>query len=140
MPAMKTDLTRRKALGLLAGTGAAVAASGTARAQAPQPRLTLLLVNDIYKLGEERGRGGYARLAAIVKAERARGVPLLFAHAGDCFSPSLMSGFDRSTSARRSTPGVSPSRPTPPSPRTSGMLAATRCRVTRTARSSNLAG
>jgi len=95
MPAMKTCLTRRKALGLLAGTGAAVAASGTARAQAPQPRLTLLLVNDIYKLGEERGRGGYARLAAIVKAERARGVPLLFAHAGDCFSPSLMSGFDQ---------------------------------------------
>jgi 5'-nucleotidase/UDP-sugar diphosphatase len=97
MPAMKTDLTRRKALGLLAGTGAAVAASGSSASpgRVPQPRLTLLLVNDIYKLGEERGRGGYARLAAIVKAERARGVPVLFAHAGDCFSPSLMSGFDQ---------------------------------------------
>jgi 5'-nucleotidase / UDP-sugar diphosphatase len=90
-----TDFTRRKTLGLLAGTGAAVAATGRARAQAPQPRLSLLLVNDIYKLGEERGRGGYARLAATVKAERARGVPMLFVHAGDCFSPSLMSGFDQ---------------------------------------------
>lgn len=90
-----TELTRRKTLGLLAGTGAAVAATGQPRAQAAQPRLTLLLVNDIYKLGEERGRGGYARLAAIVKAERARGVPMLFAHAGDCYSPSLMSGFDQ---------------------------------------------
>ncbi len=92
---MRTDLTRRRALGLLAVTGAATAAATGARAQAPQPRLTLLLVNDIYKLGEERGRGGYARLAAIVKQERARGVPLLFAHAGDCYSPSLMSGFDQ---------------------------------------------
>ena len=92
---IRTDLTRRKALGILAGTGAVAAAATGARAQAPQARLTLLLVNDIYKLGEERGRGGYARLAAIVKQERARGVPLLFAHAGDCYSPSLMSGFDQ---------------------------------------------
>jgi 5'-nucleotidase/UDP-sugar diphosphatase len=90
-----TELTRRKALSLIAGTGAAAAAATGANAQAPQPRLTLLLVNDIYKLGEERGRGGYARLAAIVKQERARGVPMLFAHAGDCYSPSLMSGFDQ---------------------------------------------
>ena len=89
-----TELTRRKALGALVATGAVAASTGT-KAQAPQPRLTLLLVNDIYKLGEERGRGGYARLAAIVKQERARGVPMLFAHAGDCFSPSLMSGFDQ---------------------------------------------
>jgi 2',3'-cyclic-nucleotide 2'-phosphodiesterase (5'-nucleotidase family) len=90
-----TDLTRRKALGWIAGTGAAAVSAGQALAQAPQPKLTLLLVNDIYKLGEERGRGGYARLAAIVRQERARGVPLLFAHAGDCYSPSLMSGFDQ---------------------------------------------
>ena len=34
-------------------------------------------------------------LAGIVKAERAKGVPMLFFHAGDCFSPSLMSGFDQ---------------------------------------------
>jgi 2',3'-cyclic-nucleotide 2'-phosphodiesterase (5'-nucleotidase family) len=89
-----TELTRRKALGVFAATGAAVATTG-AKAQAPQPRFTLVMVNDIDKFGEERGRGGYARVAAIVKAERARGVPVLFAHAGDCLSPSLMSGFDQ---------------------------------------------
>ena len=43
----------------------------------------------------EKGRGGFSRLAAIVKAERAKGVPMLFCHAGDTFSPSLMSGFDQ---------------------------------------------
>ncbi|MGL5362444.1 MAG: bifunctional metallophosphatase/5'-nucleotidase, partial [Bosea sp. (in: a-proteobacteria)] len=87
-----TKLTRRNALGLLA---APLAAAGTAKAQVPAPKFTLLLVNDIYKMSEERGRGGFARVAAIAKAERARGVPLLFAHAGDCYSPSLMSGFDQ---------------------------------------------
>ncbi len=94
-----TDLTRRKAFGVLAVPVAMAAGTGPATAQVPKASLTLLLVNDIYKMSDERGRGGFARLAAIVKAERARaqelGVPLLFCHAGDCFSPSLMSGFDQ---------------------------------------------
>ncbi|MDX2158105.1 MAG: bifunctional UDP-sugar hydrolase/5'-nucleotidase [Hyphomicrobiaceae bacterium] len=60
-----------------------------------QPTCTLLLVNDIYKMSEVDGRGGFARLAAIARAERAKGVPVLYAHAGDMFSPSLMSGFDQ---------------------------------------------
>ncbi len=34
-------------------------------------------------------------LAAVVKAERAKGGHVIFAHAGDTISPSLMSGFDR---------------------------------------------
>ncbi len=59
------------------------------------PTLTLLLVNDIYKLGEVDGRGGFARLNAIIRAERAKGIPTLYAHAGDMYSPSLMSGFDQ---------------------------------------------
>ena len=42
-----------------------------------------------------RARGGFARLAAVVNAERAKGVPVIFAHAGDTLSPSLMSGIDR---------------------------------------------
>jgi 2',3'-cyclic-nucleotide 2'-phosphodiesterase (5'-nucleotidase family) len=94
-----TELDRRKALGVFAGgsvvAGSALAGANPARAQAGPARFTLLLLNDIYKLGEERGRGGYARVAAMVKAERARGLPVLFAHAGDCYSPSLMSGFDQ---------------------------------------------
>lgn len=58
-------------------------------------KITLLLTNDIYKMSESNGRGGFARLAAIVKAERAKGGKVVFAHAGDAISPSLMSGFDK---------------------------------------------
>ena len=36
-----------------------------------------------------------ARLAAVVKAERAKGGNVMFVHAGDTLSPSLMSGIDR---------------------------------------------
>ena len=46
-------------------------------------------------MSDDKGRGGFARAAGIAKAERAKGVPLLFCHAGDCYSPSLMSGFDQ---------------------------------------------
>ena len=84
--------TRRQTV---AGLGAGLLAAGTGAALAATPTFTLLLVNDIYAMDEAEGRGGFARLNAVVKAERARGVPLLYAHAGDCFSPSLMSGFDR---------------------------------------------
>jgi 5'-nucleotidase / UDP-sugar diphosphatase len=90
-----TDLTRRKAFAAIAAPVAIAATSSGVLGQVPSPAFTLLLVNDIYKMSDEKGRGGYARVAAIAKAERARGVPLLFAHAGDCYSPSLMSGFDK---------------------------------------------
>ncbi|MES1155071.1 MAG: metallophosphoesterase, partial [Pseudorhodoplanes sp.] len=76
-----------------------------AGAQAAQTsKLTLVLVNDIYLMNEETGpdgrkRGGFPRLAAVVKAERAKaaqsGSHVLFAHAGDTLSPSLLSGIDR---------------------------------------------
>ena len=66
-----------------------------AAAQGVQPTFKLLLVNDIYKMSEQKGRGGFARLAAIARAERAGSVPMLYAHAGDMYSPSLMSGFDQ---------------------------------------------
>jgi len=71
--------------------------TGHDEAQAAPANLTfsLLLVNDIYKMSDDKGRGGFAKLAAVVKQERARNVPMLFAHAGDTFSPSLMSGFDQ---------------------------------------------
>lgn len=87
------EITRRHALGVIA-VPAATAATG-ALAQTPPASFTLLLVNDIYKMADERGRGGFARLNAIVKAERAKGTPMLYAHAGDCYSPSIMSGFDQ---------------------------------------------
>ncbi|WP_449256060.1 bifunctional metallophosphatase/5'-nucleotidase [Bosea sp. (in: a-proteobacteria)] len=89
-----TKLTRRKALGVLAAPATLAATAPVALAQQPAPSFTLLLLNDIYKMSDDKGRGGFARAAGIAKAERARGVPLLFCHAGDCYSPSLMSGFD----------------------------------------------
>jgi 5'-nucleotidase / UDP-sugar diphosphatase len=92
-------LSRRDtlSLGLGAGISVTILASGQEAAQAapPGPTFSLLLVNDIYKAGDTQGRGGFPKLAAVVKAERARGVPMLFCHAGDCFSPSLISGFDQ---------------------------------------------
>src|SRR5438132_906552 len=63
-------------------------------------RITFILVNDIYLMADQmlpdgERRGGFARLAAVVKAERARGANVIVAHAGDTLSPSLMSGLDR---------------------------------------------
>ena len=57
--------------------------------------LTLLLTNDIYKFDSAAERGGFARLNAVVKAERAKGGNVIYAHAGDMLSPSLLSGFDQ---------------------------------------------
>jgi 2',3'-cyclic-nucleotide 2'-phosphodiesterase (5'-nucleotidase family) len=66
--------------------------AGTALAETVD--VTFLLVNDIYKMSGKT-RGGFARLAAVVKAERAKGGNVLYVHAGDSISPSLMSGFDQ---------------------------------------------
>lgn len=90
-------LSRRQTFGLGLGAGFTVTMAGAEDAAAAPPAagFSLLLVNDIYRMGEDKGRGGFARLSAIVKAERARGVPMLYCHAGDTLSPSLMSGFDQ---------------------------------------------
>ncbi|MBX9847475.1 MAG: bifunctional metallophosphatase/5'-nucleotidase [Xanthobacteraceae bacterium] len=69
-------------------------------AWAESAKLTFVLTNDIYQMSETampdgKTRGGFARLAAVVKAERAKGGPVLFAHGGDTLSPSLMSGIDQ---------------------------------------------
>jgi 5'-nucleotidase/UDP-sugar diphosphatase len=90
-PIMST--LRRLAAGLLL----AIVAAGVANAETA--RVTFLLVNDIYLMADQmmpdgNRRGGFARLAAVVKAERAKGNVIL-AHAGDTMSPSLMSGLDR---------------------------------------------
>ena len=69
-------------------------------AWAESTKLTLILTNDIYQMGETpmadgKRRGGFARLGAVVKAERAKGGHVVFAHGGDTLSPSLMSGVDQ---------------------------------------------
>ena len=88
-------LVRR--LALVIGLAAIVLADA---ALAQTTRVTFILVNDIYLMGDTmmpdgQRRGGFARLAAVVKAERAKGGHVIFAHAGDTLSPSLMSGLDR---------------------------------------------
>ena len=58
-----TKLTRRKALGVLAAPATLAATAPVAMAQQPAPSFTLLLLNDIYKMSDDKGRGGFARAA-----------------------------------------------------------------------------
>ncbi|MFN4192674.1 MAG: bifunctional metallophosphatase/5'-nucleotidase [Tabrizicola sp.] len=58
-------------------------------------KLTLLGVGDVYNFEEEDGRGGFARLNALAKAERAANPNTLYLFNGDMLSPSLASGFDK---------------------------------------------
>ncbi|ACB97035.1 bifunctional metallophosphatase/5'-nucleotidase [Beijerinckia indica] len=91
-------LTRRQTLlsGLAAGTSLFAHAS---KAADHVTALTFLLVNDLYRIdADAQGRGGFARLTSVVKAERARaaarGAKLICVHAGDALSPSLLSSLD----------------------------------------------
>ncbi|GJD48879.1 Trifunctional nucleotide phosphoesterase protein YfkN [Methylobacterium crusticola] len=90
-----TSPSRRQTLGLGLGAGLSATLRAPAQAGGPDPAFTLVLVNDIYRMGALDGRGGFPKLAAVVKAERARGGPVLVCHAGDTLSPSLMSGIDQ---------------------------------------------
>jgi 2',3'-cyclic-nucleotide 2'-phosphodiesterase (5'-nucleotidase family) len=63
--------------------------------EAAPTSVSLVLICDVYEMSEENGRGGAARIAAALKAEKARSPNALVVHAGDAFSPSLMSGFDQ---------------------------------------------
>ncbi|MCA3630670.1 MAG: bifunctional metallophosphatase/5'-nucleotidase, partial [Methylobacterium sp.] len=95
----RRDAFRIAVAGGLAATtilaGSAEEALAQAASQGATPTFRLLLVNDIYKMGEVAGKGGFARLAAIARAEKTGPVPCFYAHAGDMYSPSLMSGFDQ---------------------------------------------
>lgn len=95
-------VTRRVATGLLLVPVAALRLAVPARAATK--RITFVLVNDIYlmadtQMDDGQRRGGFARLATVVKAERAKaresGNRVFFAHGGDTLSPSLMSGIDQ---------------------------------------------
>src|SRR5215475_5777132 len=95
-------VTRRLATGLLLVPFGGLRFAGAAPVATAQ--VTFVLVNDIYQMADQamadgRRRGGFARLAAVVKAERAKaaaaGSQVIFAHGGDTLSPSLMSGIDQ---------------------------------------------
>ncbi len=78
---------------------AAVAAAGCGAAPddgfAAPASLTIVHFNDLDRMEEKEGRGGMARLAAVIAAERERARHLLVTFAGDAISPSLLSGFDK---------------------------------------------
>src|SRR3954454_15261230 len=87
-------LSRRAIVSLFLFAGVTLA-----HAQTASTTVSFILVNDIYQMSAQPGsdgklRGGFGRLAAVVKAERAKGGHVIFAHAGDTLSPSLMSGLD----------------------------------------------
>lgn len=64
-------------------------------AQAEVLKLTILGVGDIYNFATSADRGGFARLNAVAKAERAKNPNFLYIFDGDMLSPSLLSGFDK---------------------------------------------
>ncbi len=74
---------------------AIVAALFAGPAGAETVKLTFLGVGDVYNFEEEDGRGGFARLNAVAKAERAANPNTLYLFNGDMLSPSLASGFDK---------------------------------------------
>src|SRR5215831_11340645 len=94
-------ITRRLATRLLLAPVGGIRFAGAA--PDATTRITFILVNDIYLMADDlmpdgQRRGGFARLAAVVKAERAKASAtsghVIFAHGGDTLSPSLMSGID----------------------------------------------
>lgn len=58
-------------------------------------KATLLVFSDIYEMNEQNGRGGFARVAGAVAAERAKKGNTLVAFAGDALSPSMLSSLDK---------------------------------------------
>ena len=56
--------------------------------------LTILGVGDIYDFAGHKGQGGFAKLNAVAKAERAAHPNMLYVFDGDMLSPSILSGFD----------------------------------------------
>src|SRR4051794_34628455 len=97
-------LTRRSFLSSLASTFALVGWRPAWAQATHTATVTFVLFNDFYLMGEQpfpdgKSRGGFARLAAIIKAERAKaaseGRHVIVAHGGDTLSPSVMSGLDR---------------------------------------------
>ena len=68
-----------------------------ASAQKPSSRtttITILQLNDVYEISpvDNNKHGGLARVATLIKQERARSSHTLFLLAGDFISPSLASG------------------------------------------------
>ena len=58
-------------------------------------KITVLGVGDVYNYAGNGKQGGFARLNAVARAERAANPNMLYLFDGDMLSPSLLSGFDK---------------------------------------------
>ena len=78
-----------------AGVALVAVVLGASLGFAAPVELTIVHFNDLDRMEERDGQGGVARLAAVVRAERARRSHVLVTFAGDAISPSLMSSIDK---------------------------------------------
>ena len=91
---MRSKTTFRSLTAAILG-GTAIAAATLAPAYADEPiKITILGVGDIYQFDGEGDQGGFARLNAVAKAERAANPNTIYVFDGDMLSPSILSGFD----------------------------------------------
>jgi 5'-nucleotidase/UDP-sugar diphosphatase len=58
-------------------------------------RITFVHTNDLDRIESSDGKGGFAKLAAIVKLERLKNKNTFFTHGGDAISPSILSSIDQ---------------------------------------------
>ena len=58
-----------------------------------------ILTGDLPEFSPEKGRGGYAKLASVARQEKAGEKHSFLIHAGDAYSPSLLSGLDKGKSS-----------------------------------------
>ena len=88
---MKSTLLWLAAVAML---GASALAAAVQPATAEDIKITVLGVGDIYAFDGGAERGGFTRLNALAKAEKAANPNTLYLHDGDMISPSLLSGLD----------------------------------------------
>ncbi len=84
---------KRLAPAMFALATAAAIPSGAALADTV--KLTIFGVGDIYNFAGDKNRGGFARLNAVAKAEKAANPNFIYVMDGDMLSPSILSGFDK---------------------------------------------
>ena len=92
---MKSTFIRLAAAAMLSIPAGAVLAQ-----DAPAPEtvnVTILAAGDMdsFDTGVDGPRGGFARLNALAKAEKAANPNMLYLYSGDLISPSLLSGIDK---------------------------------------------
>ncbi len=79
---------------LAASLAAGLSLTAMAVALAETVNVSFIVASDMDTMSGKK-RGGVARLAAVVNAERAKGGNSVFVYPGDLLSPSILAGFDK---------------------------------------------